>query len=133
MGTRVGWQALGEWSVGFGLLTLSAIGVMSIGILILPFAIGALRLAGKRNRIWPEAAPGAFVGIGSVCVFIAYLHRSDSPCSASGGTIWVRPGDFGSCGGLDPMPWLKVGVALTVSGLLAYAVLQRTGLGRANT
>lgn len=133
MGTRVGWQPLGEWSLGFGLLALAAIGVMSIGIFILPVAIGALIIARKRNRLSPEGPTGGLVGVGSVCLFIAYLHRSDSPCPARGGTIWVERGDFGSCGGLDPMPWLKVGVTLTVLGLLAYAVLRRTRLGRTAT
>ena len=41
MRDRAGWQALFEWSVVSGLATLSLLGMASIGILIVPIAIGA--------------------------------------------------------------------------------------------
>ena len=129
MGTHIGLKALGAWTLGFALLALAAAGAMTIGILILPLAVAALTFAARRNRKWPEAPAGGLTGVGSMCLFIAFLHRDYSPCP-SVGRLLVRQGAFGHCGGLDPIPWMQIGIALTVSGLLAYLILGRTALNR---
>src|SRR5215208_455167 len=123
---RKGWRSLLEWAAAFALLALAVVGAMSIGIFVVPFAIAAIVLAARRNCRWPEAALGAFLGVGSLCLFIAFLHRDDSPCPAARTLVRVRPGERLSCGGLDPVPWLAIGLLLAAVGLGGYLLFHRT-------
>jgi hypothetical protein len=128
---RVGWPALGEWAIAFGLLALAGIGAMSIGIFVFPFAIVALVFAARRDRGWPEAPTGGLVGFGSICLFVAYRNRAYSPCPP--GPMRLAHGQHFSCGGFDPVPWLTIGVLLTVAGIGGYIALRRTHLAAAAT
>ncbi len=110
----------------FALLSLAVVSIMSIGYLVLAGALILLRIVRRRNRARPEAAIGGLVGTGATCLFIAYLHRNDSPCPPGPVHMVVHRGDFGSCGGFDPTPWLVVGLVLAVSGIVAYPILTRS-------
>ena len=116
------WLSLGEWTIAFGLLTLAILGAMTIGMLILPFAIGALAFAARRNRGWPESTMGALLGIGTVLLAIAYGNRDYSPCP---GRIRLAPGEYFRCGGRDPVPWLVIGLVLVVAGSVGYWAWRR--------
>ena len=125
--SRTGWLSLLEWAVAFGLLALTLIGAMSIGLFVAPFAIVAMTLAVRRNHDWPEAPLGGLLGVGGICVFIAYRNRGYVPCPSSETTIRLSPGEhyFASCGGFDPLPWLIVGLLLATAGLGGYLVFRR--------
>ena len=68
---RTGWLSLLEWAIASLTLTLTLIGAASIGIFVAPFAIIAVVVAVRRNRVWPEAASGGLVGASAVCLFVA--------------------------------------------------------------
>ena len=123
--SRTGWRALLEWALAFALFALTLIGAASIGIFVAPFAIGAVVLAVRRNRDWPEAALGGLTGVGAVCLFIAYRNRNYSPCPPPGTTVRLARGGHFSCGGLDPVPWLTIGVALAGVGLAGYLAFRQ--------
>ena len=131
MNRRMGWRALIEWAVGFALVSLVMIGAMTIGMFILPFAAIALGFAGARDRAWPEAPTGALVGVGAACLLIAYINRDYSPCPT--GPMRLAHGEYFSCGGLDPHPWLNVGLLLIASGIIGYVVARRARLATATT
>ena len=126
MRDRGGWQAFAEWALALALLSLAVIGAASIGVLLLPFALLALALAARRNRAWPEALTGGLTGVGSICLFVAYINRAYSPCPTGPNRIRVVNGDHFSCGGFDPRPWLTVGLLLTAAGCVGYLVSRRT-------
>ena len=126
MKDRGGWLAFAEWALALALLSLAIIGAASIGVLLLPFALLALALAARRNRAWPEAPTGGLTGVGSICLFVAYINRVYSPCPTGHNRVRIVNGDHYSCGGFDPMPWLTVGLLLTAAGCVGYLVSKRT-------
>ena len=118
---RDGWKSVFHWGVAGALLAFAGIGMMSIGWFIMPFAVWAFYHASARYRFFPEGISGALLGASAVILFIAFLHRGDVPCPSSGSIIVFR-GDRGSCGGLDPMPWLRVGLTVMAIGIATYCV-----------
>jgi hypothetical protein len=116
------WSLVGA-ALGFSFLT----GV-SIGLLLLPFALVLLWLVLYLSPRWPESI-GFFEGVGLLLLVIAYLHRGDRACPANG-TLQIEPTSAGqsvSCGGLDPHPWLYIGLVIAAAAAMAYAVAQRVG------
>jgi hypothetical protein len=97
-------------------------------LLLLPFALALLWLVLYPSPSWPESL-GFFEGVGFLLLAIAYLDRSDHPCSPSG-TLHIAPSSPGqsiSCGGLDPYPWFYSGLVIAALAGLAYAVARRVG------
>jgi uncharacterized membrane protein len=128
---RSGWQSLAEWAVAFGLVALTVLGAMTIGIFVLPVAIAAAVLAARRNRAWPEAPMGGLIGVGSVFLFVAYRNRSYAPCPP--GPMRLAHGEHFSCGGFNPIPWLTIGLILAASGFAGYLFSRRPHLAAAAT
>ena len=130
MGNRVGWRAFAEWALALALLSFAVIALASIGMFIFPFALLAIALAARRNRAWPEGATGALTGVGAICLYVALVQRAYSPCSEMPVRIRVYPGESGSfsCGGLEPLPFLAVGLVFVVAGVVGYLVLRRRSL-----
>ena len=66
---------------------------------------------------------GLVLGAGVVVLLVGLLNRDYEPCPP-GGRLWIPPsappGTSVSCGGMDPTPWLRSGVALCGVGLIAY-------------
>jgi hypothetical protein len=135
MGNRIGWRAFAEWALALALLGFAVIGLASIGMFIFPFALLAIALAARRNRAWPEAATGAPTGAGIICLYVAFVQRGYSPCPEMPIRIQIHPGGSGrgsfSCGGLQPLPFLTVGLLLVVAGVVGYLVLKRRRLAAA--
>jgi hypothetical protein len=100
------------------------LGAMSIGILILPFAVLATVLVARRPAA-AMGAPGLVSGLGLPFLFIAYLNR-DGPGNVCHGT-----GDGGtSCvEEWTPWPWLLAGGALLLLGVFMFR--RRQGLHEA--
>jgi hypothetical protein len=134
MGSRVGWRAFAEWALGVALLSFAVLGAASIGVFILPFALLSLLIVARRNREWPEAM-GGLTGIGGVCLFVAVGKWDYTPCPT--GIVLYSAleryhGRF-SCGGSGPMPWLAIGLLLTVTGIVMYWIARRRSLVAATT
>src|SRR5688500_4235174 len=99
MDRNAGWPSLLNWALAFGLLTLTVLGIMSIGIFILPFAAIALVFVARRHRAWPEAVLGAPLGVATVLLWIAFANRDYSPCLPEHRVMVLAPGQSFSCGG----------------------------------
>ena len=92
------------WGLAGGLFTFSLIAAASIGLFVMPFALGAIWLAAASGRTWPESL-GVLAGAASICFLIAYLQRHHDP--------------------VDPRPWLVAGIVLGVVGIAGYTTLAR--------
>lgn len=122
---RTGWRALTEWAIAFATLAFAVIAAMSIGMVVLPVALGLLALAAFRNRLWPESLFGAFVGAGATLLVIAFLNRDHTPCPPQGTMISLAPGQSFACGGFSPTPWLIVGLLAAALGISGYFLARR--------
>lgn len=126
MRDRTGWKSLGEWILALGLAALAVIGAASIGMFVLPFAIVAMVFALRRNRAWPEAPLGGVIGVGFVCLFVAYRNRAYAPCPPEGIPVRLNSVEHLACRGLNPIPWLTIGVLVAALGVVGYVVFRRT-------
>lgn len=115
------WSLVGA-ALGFSFLT-----GLSIGLLLLPFALLLLWLVVYLSPRWLESI-GFFEGVGLLLLVVAYLHRGDRACTTNGTLNLApgsQPGDSVSCGGLDPHPWLYAGLVIAALAAMAYAVARR--------
>jgi hypothetical protein len=112
------------WSLVGAALCFSFLTGLSIGLLLLPFALLLLWLVLRLSPRWPESI-GFLEGVGLVLLLIAYLNRDYRPCGA--GPQILGAGESYSCGGFDPHPWLYTGLALAGLATVAYAVARRVG------
>jgi hypothetical protein len=118
---RLRWPLFLLWAlVGAG-LCLGVLGALTIGIIVLPVALGAGALLLWRQGMTSHGA-GALSGAGVVPLYIGWLNR-DGP-----GLICSPLGDSGeSCvGEMSPWPWLAAGLALVVAGVELIHRQQRT-------
>jgi hypothetical protein len=76
-----------------------ALGAVSLGVLtVVPASL--LAVAMSRSRTARESAYGALVGVGLLLLFVAWLHRDGT--------------------GLNPLPWLALGVVFVAGGFVAH-------------
>lgn len=73
---------------------------------------------------WRDVMPGILLGAGAVILIIAFMHLDYVPCPNHLHVIATPEDRFRShrCGGLDPMPWFRVGATTAMSGMLVYGV-----------
>jgi hypothetical protein len=97
-------------AVGVG----AALAAVSLGpILLLPVAVIAVMLA-RRPSI-RRSAFGVLSGAGLLLLYIAYLQR-DGP----GVTCWHTATASGCDQHLNPIPWLAIGLACVVAGIVGH-------------
>lgn len=118
-----GWGAFAAWAFVGALFSLSLLGAASVGLFVFPFALLALLVVGRTVRVWPEIA-GVLEGAAALILFVAITNLNSTPCPTSGsGGIYVggrTDGASFSCGGLDPAPWLLVGLVVAGAGFVLY-------------
>ncbi len=119
----VGWRAMSAWGLGFAIATFAVAAAMSIGLLLLPFAVIVCGVAAWRCRALPEGAIGAGVGTGLVLFVIGVMNPTPTPCA-----IAINGGDPRACG-IDGTSWLPLAVALVVVAG-AGQILSERGNGR---
>src|SRR5712692_11065276 len=102
------------------------LGLFTIGLLILPFALVAVFYAVRRFGIGVEVLGSAF-GAGLVLIAVGLAHGAARPCPT--GPVTLLPGQHQSaaCGGPAAEPWLLIGVILAVAAVGATAWLRRRG------
>jgi hypothetical protein len=93
----------------------AALGAVSLGpILLVPVAaVGGLMASRPTIR---NSAFGVITGAGGPLLFVAWVQR-DGP----GTTCWQTATSAGCEQHLNPLPWLVLGIALFVGGLVAHA------------
>jgi hypothetical protein len=110
------------WSVAGAALCFSFLTGLSIGLLVLPFALPLLWLVLSKSPRWAESI-GLLEGVGLTLLVVAYLNWDYHPCGR--GLVILREGESYSCGGFDPHPWLYCGLGLATLAALGYAVAHR--------
>ena len=104
-----------EWFGAWALIgAIGGLGLVSFGLLaIVPAGLLAWLVASK-----PAARRSGFgflAGLGLVSLFVAYVQRRGP------GTICWHTADASGCDQyLDPRPWLVVGLALVVAGVILH-------------
>jgi hypothetical protein len=93
----------------------AALGFVSLGVLVLaPVAIvGALMASRPTIR---RSAFGLLSGAGILLLYVAWLQRA-GPVT----TCWRTATASGCDQHLNPLPWLLVGIALFIGGVVAHA------------
>lgn len=124
-----GWGGFAAWALVGALFSLSVLGAASIGLFVMPLALLALLVAGRTVQRWPDMA-GVLAGVAGLTLFVAIANRSSTPCPGSGSSSIRVGGNAGgasfACGGLDPLPWLSVGVALAAAAFAVYGLARRS-------
>ncbi len=121
-----GWRWFAAWAAAGAAITFSFLAGFTVGLLILPAAAGLL-LWVAYSAPGVKEATGFVAGVGTTLMLVAFLSRDYAPCPENGVLSLPAgspPGASVSCGGVDPMPWLISGGALTVLPLLGYAALR---------
>ena len=93
----------------------AALGFVSLGVLVLaPVAIvGALMASRPTIR---RSAFGLLSGSGVLLLYVAWLQRA-----GPGTTCWHTAEATGCDQHLNPLPWLLVGIAMFIGGIVAHA------------
>lgn len=118
------WWFIGWFGVG-ALCALAVIGMLTIGIFVLPVALlGAtvLTLATNRARTRPPAGAGwgALSGASFPLLYVAYLNRRGP------GTVCdVTPQSTHCAEMYSPWPWLGVALVLICSGAGLHVLARR--------
>jgi uncharacterized membrane protein len=104
--TRSNWAGFALWALVGALAALTVVGIASIGLFVMPFAVAtgwlAARLAPhERNKL------GVLSGIGVIALLVVWLNLNDDP------------------GSFEIVPWLATGAVLLVLGIAAFAVTRR--------
>lgn len=90
----------------------AALGLVSLGLLtLIPAVIAAT--AFTRNASARRSAVGVLAGAGFLLLYVAYVQRQ-----GPGTTCWRTATATGCDQHLNPIPWLVVGLALVVGGVL---------------
>src|ERR1019366_10451202 len=95
----VGWPATSIWALGFAIAPLAGAAALSIGPLVLPFAVIACGVAAWRCRALPEGAIGAGLGTGLVIFVIGLMNSRCGALSLPFG-IGAHNYSFTGCGGI---------------------------------
>ena len=110
------WGWFVAWMLVGGLYALSLVGMMTIGIFVLPLPVAAtvLLTRGSQSR---GGAPGLVAGIALPLFYISLLNR-DGPgmiCSAiNGGTACTQE--------MSPWPWFAAGLTVLAIGTSAFVL-----------
>jgi hypothetical protein len=107
-----------------------AVSISALAIFALP--LGILAALALRRRSGGGEALGLLAGVGIVTAVLGSIHLHYQACSASGGSLVLQVGQTSvgsSCGGVDGVSWLIVGVVLTAAAAILYLLASRGSSG----
>ena len=107
-----GWGWFWAWAIlGVG----AALAAVSLGpLLLIPVALVAFVMASRPNI--RRSSFGLVSGAGILLLVVAYLQRQ-----GPGTTCWHRGAASGCDEHLNPIPWLVVGIACVIGGIIGHA------------
>jgi len=104
------------WFVVWAFLgAAAALGSVSLGPLLLVPVLAAGAFLWNRPRV-RRSAFGVLAGAGGLLLYIAWVQRE-----GPGTTCWNTATGSGCDQHLNPLPWLVVGAAFVVAGVVAHA------------
>lgn len=111
------WRWFCAWvAVGAG----AALCAVSLGLLFgVPVVAATVWLAQRPAA--RRSAFGVLTGVGVLFLYVAYLQRH-----GPGTHCWHSATGSGCVHGLDPVPWLALGLAFLAGGMVGQAWLRRT-------
>lgn len=133
-----GWASFARWALVGGLYALVYLGILSIGILVLPIAIIATIAAARRCSVWPEIL-GVAIGPALVMMRLGSMNSALRRCdpgeapyvhSSASGSGSVATGTYTEirhvegCVAIDAQLLMWSGVALAVAALGVYFAVQ---------
>jgi hypothetical protein len=113
--THRAWGWFGAWLLVGAAYAVGLVGILTIGIFVLPVAIiGTVLLARQPASL--RGAPGLVAGLGLSPLYVAFLNRGygGPACQTNQCTQ-----------ALDPWPWLAAGLVLVVAGVVVFVVRSR--------
>jgi hypothetical protein len=109
-----GWAAFGLWFTVGAVVSLGILAALSIGFVMLPVGlIGAAALAMRSST--RRGVLGVVSGLGVPLMYVAFLNR-DGP----GTSCHAANGGVDCAERWSPWPWLGLGSALVILGLVLY-------------
>src|SRR6266511_1018101 len=118
-----GWAWFAGWALAGALLVAGLVGSFGLLVVLMPVAAAMTGVLVWRSRLWPEAS-GAGAGIAALMLFVAYANRSYAPCPVEPSTVTRIPGyQPPVCGGIEPLPWLILGILVLVASVGTFAIL----------
>lgn len=116
------WGWFVSWMLVGAADALAVIGILTIGILVLPVAVIATVLLARRASSL-RGLPGVAAGLGLPPLYVAWLNH------AGPGQVCVAVSGGESCTQeMSPWPWVAVGVALIVGGIVVLIMRSRDTL-----
>jgi hypothetical protein len=110
-----GWfWALAGCGVALGMISFA------LGPLVLLPSLGVVTALASSAR-GRQSVFGLPAGAGAVCLFVAWVQRR-----GPGTVCWRKDLSSGCDQYLDPRPWLAIGLALFLGGIVAHAVRSRS-------
>ncbi len=107
------------WMLAGAGLVLGLLGILTIGIFVLPAAVALAIALARWPRTRSRTAAGLLSGLGLVPFFIAYQNRGGP------GTVCVSTATSQSCTQeWSPWPWAGTGLALVAAGVVVFLVLR---------
>jgi hypothetical protein len=112
-----------EWFAAWALAgVLVAFGVSALGVFTMP--IGLVLAFALSRRHTGSAALGFVAGLSGVVAALGAANLDYRPCTSAGDHAHLALSETGpvgsSCGGIDGLPWMIVGIAVVVVALLLY-------------
>ncbi len=114
------WRWFLAWLVLGTSYSLTLLGALSIGVIVLPFAVAGTGLVATRHRA-RGGMPGLLSGLGLPLLYVAYLNR-DGPRTVCTG---LRHGGQHCIDEGNPWPWVTVGLALLLVGVAVFSIRHR--------
>jgi hypothetical protein len=114
----VGWGWFCVWALIGAALALSVVSLGPLGLVLT--AAAALFVRFRRPASWRYAF-GLLSGIGALLLVVAWLQR-DGP----GTTCWHTATSSGCDEHLNPLPWLALGIAFSLAGIVGQVLRARS-------
>jgi len=115
----------GAWLLVGVAYAVGLVGILTIGIFVLPVAIiGTVLLARQPASL--RGAPGLVAGLGLPPLYVAFLNRGyGGPACHTSGSAAAHTLAYQCIQALDPWPWLAAGLVLVAAGVLVFVVRLR--------
>jgi hypothetical protein len=118
------------WTLIAGAFVLGVLGAAGPFVFLLPVAsLAGMSLALATRRL--PRLEEALVGIGAALLFVAFRNRDSYYGECPPGPVVIGPDEaLFECGGLDPRPWLVLGIACALAAVLVLALRRSAPLLR---